>query len=184
MARPTTTTTTFSRGDAVQTPLGKGVVQDVRNNGRLLVELKGRGVEVAAASVTRLEVSHPSRTRTKARRDRDRTEGLAAAAGSAADTAHPAPRTAHSAARSAASPRASATRAEVDLHGLTVEQALARADEALSEAMLADLPELRLVHGRSGGRIRAALHRRLSQIASVRSFRLEPGNPGATIVAL
>lgn len=39
-----------SRGDAVQTSLGKGVVQDVRNNGRLLVDLRGRAVEVAAAS--------------------------------------------------------------------------------------------------------------------------------------
>jgi hypothetical protein len=51
MARPTTMI--FSRGDAVQTSLGKGVVQDVRNNGRLLVDLRGRAVEVAAASVTR-----------------------------------------------------------------------------------------------------------------------------------
>lgn len=55
-----------SRGDAVQTSLGKGVVQDVRNNGRLLVDLRGRAVEVAAASVTRREGERVSKTRTAA----------------------------------------------------------------------------------------------------------------------
>lgn len=64
MARPTTMI--CSRGDAVQTSLGKGVVQDVRNNGRLLVDLRGRAVEVAAASVTRREGERVSKTRTAA----------------------------------------------------------------------------------------------------------------------
>jgi dsDNA-specific endonuclease/ATPase MutS2 len=63
----------------------------------------------------------------------------------------------------------------VDLHGLTVEGALARAEQALNDALLA---------GKSGGRIRAALHRRLHEISTVRAFRLEPGNPGVTIVSL
>jgi DNA mismatch repair protein MutS2 len=74
--------------------------------------------------------------------------------------------------------------AEVDLHGLTVEEALERAERALNDALLADLPELRLIHGKSGGRIRASLHRRLREIPTVRAFRLDPGNPGVTIVSL
>ena len=73
---------------------------------------------------------------------------------------------------------------EVDLHGLTVDEALARAEQALNDALLADVGELRLIHGKSGGRIRAALHRRLSDIPTVRAFRLDPRNPGATIVTL
>ena len=73
-------------------------------------------------------------------------------------------------------------RAEVDLHGLTVEEALTRSESAINDALLADLPSLRLIHGRSSGRIRAALHRRLRDIAAVRAFRLEPGNDGVTVV--
>jgi dsDNA-specific endonuclease/ATPase MutS2 len=50
--------------------------------------------------------------------------------------------------------------------------------------MLADVPELRLIHGKSGGRIRTSLHRRLREIPTVRGFRLDPANPGVTIVSL
>ena len=74
--------------------------------------------------------------------------------------------------------------AELDQHGLTVDEALTRAEQALNDALLADLPGLRLIHGKSGGRIRAALHRRLREIPTVRSFRLDPDNPGVTIVSL
>jgi dsDNA-specific endonuclease/ATPase MutS2 len=43
---------------------------------------------------------------------------------------------------------------------------------------------VRFIHGRSGGRLRGALHGRLRQIAAVREFRLDPRNPGVTIVSL
>lgn len=72
---------------------------------------------------------------------------------------------------------------EVDLHGLTIEEALDRMQHALNEALLADVDELRLIHGRSGGRLRGALHRRLQETPSVR-FRLDPRNEGVTIVSL
>jgi DNA mismatch repair protein MutS2 len=72
----------------------------------------------------------------------------------------------------------------IDLHGLTVEEALGRVQEALSEALLADVDELRLIHGRGGGRIRSALHRELGETPSVRKFRLDPRNEGVTIVTL
>ncbi len=153
---------TFAPGDAVQTPLGKGVVRDVRNNGRLLVELKGRAVEVVSGSVTRLA----SDVAPTARAGRRRSGGVGAQADSSA------------------TPRARTASAEVDLHGLTVEDAMARVDDVLNDALLADLPGLRLVHGRSGGRIRAALHRRPREVSSVRAFRLDPRNPGVTIVSL
>jgi hypothetical protein len=50
--------------------------------------------------------------------------------------------------------------------------------------MLAGLPELRFIHGRRGGRIRAALGRWLGGIPTVRAFRRDPRNEGVTIVAL
>jgi hypothetical protein len=171
-------------GAAVQTPLGKGVVREVRNSGRLLVDLvNGRAVEIEAALVTRLEAGRSSKSGTPPRMagsasaDRATSATPAAAAAARKTGSQSAPRF-----TSASSGRAASS--EVDLHGLTVEQALTRAEQALNDALLADLPELRLVHGRSGGRIRAALHRRLREISSVRGFRLDPHNPGVTIVAL
>jgi len=144
----------FSRGDGVQTPLGKGIVCEVRKNGRLVVEIQGRAVVIEGISAQPLEI-RPKRGRAESTEREPRPGG-------------------HS--RHAAG--------EVDLHGLTVEEALTRAEQALNDALLADLPELRLIHGRSGGRIKSALHHRLRHIAAVRSIRLDPRNPGVTIVAL
>ncbi len=67
---------------------------------------------------------------------------------------------------------------------MTVDEALARVEGVISDALLADETEVRLIHGRSGGRIRGALHRRLRELPSVRAFRLDPHNPGVTIVML
>ena len=61
---------------------------------------------------------------------------------------------------------------------------MARVDSALDAAMRADVAELRVIHGRGGGRLRAALHRRLAGIASVRAFALDPRNEGVTVVRL
>ena len=63
-------------------------------------------------------------------------------------------------------------------------EALGRAEQALNEALLADLAELRFIHGRSGGRIRAAVHRWLRDIHGIRGFGLDPRNEGITIVSL
>ena len=51
---------------------------------------------------------------------------------------------------------------------------LVRIDEALDAALLAGHTELRFIHGRSGGRLRGALHARLRVIPAVRGFRLDP----------
>ena len=145
----------FRAGDAVQTPLGKGVVREARSGGRLLIEVKGRSVVLDEAAVTLFDLPQRRRKKDKALRE-----------------------------PSEPSTDARVAIGEVDLHGLTVEDALARAEQALNDALLADASELRLIHGRSGGRIRAALHRRLGEITAVRAFRLDPRNAGVTIVHL
>jgi dsDNA-specific endonuclease/ATPase MutS2 len=132
-------------------------VREIRNNKRLLVDVQGRALVVGDADVTALDTS--------ARRAR--RAGLAT----------PAPPDTPDA------PGSAAASAEIDLHGLTVEEALARADSALNDALLADARSLRLIHGRSGGKIRAALHRRLRELPSVRGFRIDPRNEGVTIVS-
>ena len=72
----------------------------------------------------------------------------------------------------------------IDLHGMTADQAIAALDVFLSEAMLASLDVVRIVHGRSGGRLKMAVHARLRLLPSVRGFQIDPSNPGVTIVRL
>src|SRR5688572_26590891 len=111
----------FEPGDPVQTPLGKGVVREVRNGRRLLVAVSGRSVEFTEADVSRLAVPRPK------------------------------PIPAQHAERVPSRRAARHVVTEVNLHGLTVEEALTRAEAALNEAILGDVAQLRLIHGRSGG---------------------------------
>jgi DNA mismatch repair protein MutS2 len=143
----------FSVGDPVQTKQGKGVVREVRNGGRLLVQIQARMVVVAAADATPATASR---------------RGPAPAIPPAATTA----------------PVRGHAPAEVDLHGLRVDEALHRIDDALDAALRAGHAELRFIHGRSGGRLRGALHERLRGISAVRGVRLDPRNAGVTIVSL
>lgn len=143
----------FSVGDTVQTKQGKGVVREVRNGGRLLVQIQARMVVVAAAD--------------------------------AAPVTLPRRRAASTPVQEAVMPRGSTgAPAEVDLHGLRVDEALHRIDAALDAALRAGHAELRFIHGRSGGRLRGALHERLRGISAVRGVRLDPRNAGVTIVSL
>ncbi len=82
-----------------------------------------------------------------------------------------------------APPVSGGARRQVDLHGLTVDEALPSIDAALDAALGAGDAGIVFIHGRSGGRLRLALHGRLRAISAVRSFRLDPRNPGATIVS-
>jgi DNA mismatch repair protein MutS2 len=151
-------TARFTVGDHVQTPFGKGVVREVRNARRLQVEVNGRALVLADADVVKMDLP---RRRTRPAKPHE------------ADGA-PSP----------ASSRGAPLLTEIDLHGCTVQEALAKVDDALNEALLADVVQLRFIHGRSGGRIRAALHQRLQEIATVRHFLIDPRNSGVTIVEL
>jgi DNA mismatch repair protein MutS2 len=70
----------------------------------------------------------------------------------------------------------------VDLHGLTVEEALARVLEEIDLALRRGADHMEVVHGKGSGRIRDALHRQLSALPVVKAFRLDPRNPGVTWV--
>ena len=138
----------MKKGDLVQTPLGRGIVREVRNRGRVLVEVRGRATEVPGSQITRAD-----RAGRRAGRRRAQPETAPASAS-----------------------------VEVDLHGFTVPEALARVDAALSDALLAAAVALRLIHDRSGGRIRVALHAHLRALGC--RFLLDPTNPGVTLVVL
>ncbi len=67
-------------GTEVQSPFGKGVVRDVRNNGRVLVEVQGRTILMDAGTLTPLPSVTPSRRRAnaEARVGRDVHDGATA----------------------------------------------------------------------------------------------------------
>ncbi len=74
---------------------------------------------------------------------------------------------------------------EVNLVGLTVDEALPRVDKALDEALLADRHEVRVIHGFGEGRLRKAVAGFLEGHPHVAAVRLgAEGRGGVTVVEL
>ncbi|MGE5360663.1 MAG: Smr/MutS family protein [Bacteroidales bacterium] len=78
--------------------------------------------------------------------------------------------------------QAPASLATLDLHGMTVEEALRVVEERLDAVLLAGLERLDIIHGRGSGRIKAAVHKFLREVSAVRHFAIAPDNPGVTRV--
>lgn len=73
---------------------------------------------------------------------------------------------------------------EINLIGMTVDEALAHLDKYLDDASLAHLPSVRIVHGKGTGALRKAVHSHLKRCKYVKSFRLGEfgeGDAGVTI---
>lgn len=73
---------------------------------------------------------------------------------------------------------------EINLLGMTTDEALSQLDKYLDDAYLAHLPSVRIVHGKGTGALRNAVQRHLKQIRYVESFRLGEfgeGDAGVTI---
>lgn len=74
---------------------------------------------------------------------------------------------------------------EVNLIGMTVDEALPVMEKYLDDAYLAHMPSVRVVHGRGTGALKNAVHKRLRQLKYVKDFRLGEfgeGGTGVTIV--
>ena len=143
--------TTFARGDAVHVKsVGKGIVREVRNGGRVLVDVGARAIVTTMDQLT----------------------------------AHEAPRKKPPVAQSR--PHEYEPRSErslsLDLHGMTVDEATEAVNSFLNDALLSGVADVRIIHGRSGGKLKASLHAQLKRIPIVRSHRVDPSNPGVTIV--
>lgn len=82
------------------------------------------------------------------------------------------------------SPKERHDAASVDLHGLTVIEALHALEAALSKALLANVRELKVVHGIGSGRVQGAVHEYLSRQPLVASFASDQWNVGITRVFL
>jgi len=153
--------TTFVAGDRVHVAaLGTGIVREARNGGRYLIDLKGRSMVVAGSQLERA----PERPVAKQHKAARRQPTKRSATGSALGT--------------------STRSRSLDLHGKTVPEALDALDSFLNDALLEGVDDVRVIHGRSGGKVKAAVHGRLAELTSVRAFRVDPTNPGVTIAKL
>ena len=73
---------------------------------------------------------------------------------------------------------------EINLIGMTVDEALAHLDKYLDDAYLAHLPSVRIVHGKGTGALRKAVQGQLKRNKYVKSYRLGEfgeGDAGVTI---
>lgn len=74
---------------------------------------------------------------------------------------------------------------EINLIGMTTDEAIPQLDKYLDDAYLAHLPSVRVVHGRGTGALKAAVHKHLKRLSYVKDFRLGEfgeGDTGVTIV--
>lgn len=148
----------FAPGDLVHVAsLGKGTVREVRNGGVYLVEVRGRAIVTPGDRLTPQE--SPRKSSGRKTTVPARTADIDAPAGTT-------------------------TAPSLDLHGHTVDEALDAVGRFLNGALLAGAAEARIIHGRSGGKIKAALHAHLRGMPSLRGFALDPSNAGVTIVKL
>lgn len=145
---------TFAPGERVHLAgIGTGTIREARSGGRYLVDIKGRAVIAAAADLE--PADPPPRLRPH----------LAAPHGTQPHLVAP-----------------GRTQPSLDLHGRTVDEALADVERFVNDALLDGHGEVRVIHGRGGGRVKAAVHHYFRQLPAVASYRLDPANPGVTIV--
>jgi DNA mismatch repair protein MutS2 len=144
----------FSPGDRVHfAGLGTGVVIETRGRGRYAVDIKGRVIVAATRDLQHADAGRAARSRSAASEHAD---------ADADESARPGP--------------------AIDLHGKSTEDAIALVESFINDALIAGHAEVRIVHGRGSGRVKTAVHRYLRQLATTASFRLDPRNPGVTIV--
>jgi DNA mismatch repair protein MutS2 len=73
---------------------------------------------------------------------------------------------------------------EVDLRGMTADEARDAVDRAIDAAVLADLPAIRIIHGKGTGVLRTAVNELLRRDQRIASHRLAPPREGGTGVTV
>lgn len=80
-----------------------------------------------------------------------------------------------------------AAASEFDMRGMTVDEGLLELDKYIDNCVLSHIHNLRIIHGKGTGALRAAVHQYLRQNKAVRTFRLGvfgEGESGVTVVEL
>ena len=145
----------FAPGDRVHLAgIGTGHVIESRGSNRYAVDIKGRIVVAASRDLELVNDRSKSRHVQQATDVNERLE----------------PSTQR---RSAPS---------IDLHGKTVHEAIELVEAFINDALLDGRSDVEIIHGRSGGRVKAAVHAYLRRLSTVAAFRVDAKNPGVTIV--
>ncbi len=137
---------------------GTGEVVEVRADGRLVVLAGAMRMVVDAAGVAPAQRGESASDRKKS--------------------------TAHPLIRSSAHPAASDAALEIDLRGMTGDEAEAATVAAVDAAVLADHPFLRIIHGMGTGVVRDRVHRVLRDDRRIAKFALAPRNQGGSGVTI
>jgi DNA mismatch repair protein MutS2 len=72
----------------------------------------------------------------------------------------------------------------LDLHGVTVDEALRQLELWIDRVTLTDLSKVKVIHGLGSGKVQKAVHQYLTGLKSVVSFNINPYNPGETEIVL
>lgn len=83
--------------------------------------------------------------------------------------------------------RAASIRPELNVIGLTVDEAITRIDKYLDDALLSNLSQVTIIHGKGTGALRKGIHdylKRQSHVASFRNGEFGEGDMGVTILEL
>lgn len=159
----------FAVGDEV-------VVTALEKRGRIVEAAANGRYRVAVGPLTtwcdESQLSSVSQGKKRAKRERER----ASAAPTGDDTAAGVLRE--------ASERERRRLQSIDLHGMTVDEALRAVEARLDEAIRAGVDRLEIIHGISGGRLRAAVRGYLAGIPTVKRFAPDERNAGVTWVYL
>ena len=73
---------------------------------------------------------------------------------------------------------------EISLRGLRIDEAEAKLIRALDDAVLAELPYLRVIHGKGTGAVRRLVHEMAARDARVERFAFAPANQGGSGVTV
>ncbi len=83
--------------------------------------------------------------------------------------------------------RASSIRPEINVIGLTVDEAISKIDKYLDDALLSNLSQITIIHGKGTGALRKGIHEYLKKqkhVADYRNGEFGEGDMGVTIVEL
>jgi DNA mismatch repair protein MutS2 len=145
-----------SMGDRVRAPGGVGHVVGIRGDGKLVVAVGAMKLVVPADAVTLLPPAQPARS--------------PAFASSSSSGGH--------------GPVSESAPMEVDLRGLTGDEAEQAVFAAIDSAVLAENPFLRIIHGKGTGVVRERVQRVVAADRRITRSGFAPSNQGGTGVTI
>ena len=80
--------------------------------------------------------------------------------------------------------RKSSSPTRIDLHARKTDEARSLTEQFISDAIMAEHERIEIIHGLGTGKVKDTVHRLLSSLDVVKNYKIDPQNPGVTIVWL